>query len=326
MWSRFSPEKLDAAEKKLIEFSGVEVTSHKIPVDNYNYLYCLTCGDPSNPPFVLLHGYGGSGLMFFRILKALCSRYSLYIVDHLGMGRSTRPRFQADDLTTSEDFFVDSFEQFRKNCGLERFVLAGHSFGGYVAGCYTIKYPQHVEKILFLSTVGVSTTPLGYDFLKELRGDWKFRWTQKIIMFLWVKNITPAMILRIFGPISHKFLGGMLSNRAGSLSPQEEEVMKQYLEQINLLPGSGEYALAHILYPGAWAKYPLCERIHELRIPMAFYYGEKDWVTPDGADQVLEKAQGMVLKYIISNSDHHLHWDNPEETIEKIFDALDRLE
>ena len=58
---------------------------------------------------------------------------------------------------------------------------------------------------------------------------------------------------------------------------------------------------------------------------MAFFFGDIDWVTPDGAHQVSENASSMVLIYTISGSDHHLYWDNPKEFIEKIFHALDTL-
>ena len=43
--------------------------------------------------------------------------------------------------------------------GLEKFVLAGHSFGGYIVGNYACRYPQHIKKLLMLSAVGVQTKP-----------------------------------------------------------------------------------------------------------------------------------------------------------------------
>ena len=106
----------------------------------------------------------------------------------------------------------------------------------------------------------------------------------------------------------------------------EENAIKTYLEQINLLPGSGEYAINNVMYPGAWGKYPLCERMQDLKVPMAFFYGDHDWVASDGADKVALKTSAMVQKYIISNSDHHLYWDNPSETVEKMLNAIATLE
>ena len=52
--------------------------------------------------------------------------------------------------------------------GLDRFILAGHSFGGYVAGLYTSKYHKHVRKLLMLSPAGISKLPEDFDIMKEL--------------------------------------------------------------------------------------------------------------------------------------------------------------
>lgn len=182
-WSRYSPEILDASENELIRLSGIEITKRNVCIGRATFLHCLTCGNPENPPMILLHGYCGSGLIFFKILKKLTEKYRIYIVDHLGMGRSSRPEFTANSLEAAEEFFVESLELFRQIEGIERFVLVGHSFGGYISGCYVLKYPERVEKVLYLSPVGFGHKPKEFDFYKELEGDWKLRFVQKFMMF-----------------------------------------------------------------------------------------------------------------------------------------------
>jgi pimeloyl-ACP methyl ester carboxylesterase len=66
------------------------------------------------------------------------------------------------------------------NLKIDKFTLLGHSFGGYIAGLYCIKYPESVNKMIFLSPVGVgyevaciSTNPLEdivHKFLYKLKG------------------------------------------------------------------------------------------------------------------------------------------------------------
>lgn len=51
--------------------------------------------------------------------------------------------------------------------GLSGFVLAGHSFGGYVAGLYASRHHQHVKKLLMLSPVGITTYPDDFDMYPE---------------------------------------------------------------------------------------------------------------------------------------------------------------
>ena len=44
---------------------------------------------------------------------------------------------------------------------LTDFVLVGHSFGGYIAGMYTEKYPKHVKKLVLLSPIGLRVPEQG---------------------------------------------------------------------------------------------------------------------------------------------------------------------
>lgn len=122
------------------------------------------------PKLVLVHGYGASGVIFYRILKKLVEAdFHLYLVDILGMGASSRPIFDVDQSPESADqFFVDFLEKWRVAMGdLKEFFLAGHSFGGYICGNYAVKYPQHLKKLLMLSPVGMPFRPENTETISE---------------------------------------------------------------------------------------------------------------------------------------------------------------
>jgi cardiolipin-specific phospholipase len=38
--------------------------------------------------------------------------------------------------------------------GIPKLVLAGHSFGGYLAAMYAVKYPQNLTELILLSPAG----------------------------------------------------------------------------------------------------------------------------------------------------------------------------
>ena len=56
---------------------------------------------------------------------------------------------------------------------MKDFVLAGHSFGGYVAGLYASKYHKFVKKLLLLSPVGIHEKEPDFDIYDKL----KYRFT-----------------------------------------------------------------------------------------------------------------------------------------------------
>ena len=58
---------------------------------------------------VLLHGYGGSGALFFPIIKALSEKFDLVLLDIIGMGGSSRPNdFNQENMSpqSSINYFV----------------------------------------------------------------------------------------------------------------------------------------------------------------------------------------------------------------------------
>ena len=67
---------------------------------------------------------------------------------------------------------VEWFEAWRKKVkegGLTDFILAGHSFGGYILGLYCIKYHHYVRKLLMLSPAGITTYDDTFDFSDHVR-------------------------------------------------------------------------------------------------------------------------------------------------------------
>lgn len=324
-WSRFSYNELNRIEKELIQLSGTQITSKQVPITAHNILYVLYCGNPDLPKLILLHGYCGASMIFYKILKRLSEKYYIIMVDLLGMGRSSRPQFEFTKLKDCENFFITCLENFCQQEDLTDFSIAGHSFGGYVASLYTLAYPHRVNLLILLSPIGVNETPPGWDYITSLKEkDWKFRWVMKFVSFFWMKNVTPPSILRNAGPLSEKLLRIYSYQKLKSLG-SEKGVMQDYLEQINLLPGSSDLALIYILNPGGMGKSPLCGRLGPVDVPILFFYGDRDWVKSVGAEQTLRVNKKVILK-IVENAGHDLYWDNPEKLMDDLFDSIKESE
>ncbi len=89
---------------------------------------------------VIIHGYGGSGPLFFKIMKPLMEKYHCIYIDIIGMGGSSRPAWSAASAEEADGYFVEFIEKWRSAFGITGFVLAGHSYGGFICGHYAVKY------------------------------------------------------------------------------------------------------------------------------------------------------------------------------------------
>ena len=100
-----------------------------------------------------------SGALHFEIMKKLASSFCFVLIDLIGFGGSSRPdNYDKDKSTPQEslDYFLGYIEQWRVVMGnITGFYLSGHSFGAYIAGRYTIKYPSYIKKLLLISPIGV---------------------------------------------------------------------------------------------------------------------------------------------------------------------------
>jgi len=105
---------------------------------------------------VFVHGYGGSGLLMYKIFKPLSEHFHVMFIDLIGMGSSSRPAFPCENGEQADTYMINALESWRVSMGnLTNFILVGHSYGGYVTGTYASLYPQHVKKLVLLSPLGL---------------------------------------------------------------------------------------------------------------------------------------------------------------------------
>ena len=135
-------------------FSGVDgrLSKQFVAVGNGNQLWTLSL-DSDHPtacrhkaPVVMLHGFGGGVGLWALNLDALSREgRSVYALDLLGFGQSSRPCFPTD-AEEVEAMFVDAIEQWRAQLGLEAMILLGHNLGGYLAASYALRHPRRYRR------------------------------------------------------------------------------------------------------------------------------------------------------------------------------------
>ncbi|CAD0085704.1 unnamed protein product [Aureobasidium vineae] len=241
----------------------------------------------------MLHGYGAGLGLFYKNFEPLTrkSAWKLYALDLLGMGRSARPSFNIQAKTSEgrvqevEDWFIDALEEWRIKRGIDKMTLLGHSFGAYMAVCYALKYPGHLEKLILASPVGIpedkyawgssTTKPLTTVQNEVLQtqqettghpdsatpGRPPLRVLPRLVGSLWAGNFSPFGFIRLAGPFGPSLVSSWTTRRFSELPANEAKALHNYCYSLFRLPGSGDYALTYILAPGAYARSPLVRRI-----------------------------------------------------------------
>lgn len=101
------------------------------------------------PTLVVLHGGPGYDHSSFKpLFGQLADVAQVVYVDHRGHGRSS-PRPLAE---CSLDTYADDVVRLCAALGIERPVVLGQSFGGFVAQRYLARHPKHPSKVVLSST------------------------------------------------------------------------------------------------------------------------------------------------------------------------------
>ncbi|CAF1421441.1 unnamed protein product [Rotaria sordida] len=160
-WKSTGPEKLLRAEMRIFETVKSQFQGRYINVLNDTQKIWTVCSNltSKNIPVVLIHGFGGGIGLWSLNLDQLCIDRPVYALDLPGFAHSTRPIFSLDP-DEAEQQFVNMLEEWRIGIGLnERFILLGHSFGGFLSASYTIRYPKYVEQLVLVDAWGFERKP-----------------------------------------------------------------------------------------------------------------------------------------------------------------------
>src|SRR5690348_257490 len=100
-------------------------------------------------PFVLVHGFTGSGREWTELVPELAEDRRVIAVHQRGHGSSSHT---GDAASYTFDALVADFAALVDHLGLERFDVLGHSMGGLVAMRYAVEHPDRVRSLLPMDT------------------------------------------------------------------------------------------------------------------------------------------------------------------------------
>lgn len=280
---------------------------------------------PKKQPLVLIHGFAagiGTWILNLDTLASTIDR-KIYAFDLIGFGRSSRNQF---DLSGDvEGQFVDSIERWRKEKGIEKFILLGHSFGGYLSASYALKYPERTSHVILADPWGVQ------DRQASPRGDiYRFPiWVRAVSSIF--RAFNPLAVLRVSGPYGPRLVQKFRGDLREKFRPKLQDDCHKFLTYIyhcNAQQASGESAFKALALPFGWPKSPLIHRLLDLdeSVTLTFLYGSRSWIEKSPGEFLRDCMKpNRVTVNILQGSGHHVYADKYEEFNELVKEACNQV-
>lgn len=238
------------------------------------------------PPLVLVHGFPFDHSIWHAQLEVVSDEARVIAVDLPGFGGSQS--LQGDE--PSIDGYADAIARWAGEAGIDKFVLAGHSMGGYVALAFARRYPE------MLTGLGLVCTRPGPDTEQAKQG----RYTM-------IENV------RERGP--QAVVDAMLPRL---LSQQTREKRSEVVEQTRkvMLHQSSDGIIAALK---AMASRPDSSPIlAEIRVPTAVIGGAEDAIIPAADEDLMAATIPGATQVRIDGAGHMPMLEQPERLAEAL--------
>lgn len=262
---------------------------------NGTELYCKVIG--SGEPILIVHG--GPGLAhdyLFEPFKLLADNYKLVFNDQRGCGRSSS--FTKDEKVDMETL-VEDLEGIRKEFNLEKVYLAGQSWGATIALNYTLKYPQHVKKLLLLEPAPGSSEflpEIQKTILSRLSGQEKENLT-KLSQMPEVKTNPETFIQFMEIRTNPYFFDSSFAKKRDFGYFNSDRVQKFFASSAMFAP----YMMNYNLYP----------RLKEISCPILIVHGDYDIIPTEAVEKMDKEIKDCEMN-VVSDCGHFVHIEKPE--------------
>lgn len=257
-------------------------------------LFCQVLG--KSDPIVVLHG--GPGLSqeyLLPYMAKLGETNRVIFYDQRACGQSTGEI--AEDLITLEKFLED-IEAIRMTFGYHTITVLGHSWGGFLAMQYAIKYPQSVKRLILVNSV-----PASSEEFAECEKEWAVRMASYQGE---IKNIQASQAYSEGDPEStQKYLKRMFC--LYFYDPKNRDRINWKMAPNAFLDGMK----VHALLRNELGSYTLHEALRKLRVPTLIIHGENDPLFASFARTIHESIAGSSF-VLLPCCGHFSYLEAPE--------------
>ncbi len=120
----------------------------------------------SGPPLRLLHGHPRTHMTWGSVADLLSPHFTVICPDLRGFGKSFQPADEKDNNGSSKRAKAGDCRNLMKALGHDKFAVAGHDRGSYVAFRLAMDFPDIIEKVAVIDSIPI---------IEHLdRMDWQF--------------------------------------------------------------------------------------------------------------------------------------------------------
>lgn len=271
---------------------GIPVTERRLDLAGVS-TQSLEGGD--GPPIVLLHGLGGFGVEWGRVIPHLVAGNRVVVPDLPGHGRSGVPANRLDAAVVVE-WLRDLIA---RTCA-EPPTLVGHSLGGGIAARFAAEHGDEVRRIVL-----VDSTSLGL-----------FRPAPGVIVAIMRFGARPS-------PVTHdRFLRQVMVDpeRAGAKWGTRWSALEAY--DIALAAQPSVSAAADQLGRRVAARRISRDKLETIAVPVSLIWGRGDRLMRFGIAERASARFGWPL-YPIDECGHGPHIERPDAFLEALRAAMD---
>jgi pimeloyl-ACP methyl ester carboxylesterase len=120
-----------------------QAAQHRLEIDGREVNYC-ELGE--GPAIVFVHGLGASWQSWLEQMPEFSASHRVVAMDLPGFGYSEMP---SEDI--SIEYYARWTAQFMDVLGIESAAVVGNSMGGFVSAELAIKFPERVQRLVFVS-------------------------------------------------------------------------------------------------------------------------------------------------------------------------------
>lgn len=238
---------------------------------------------------ILIHGIGSAIESWALNIEVLAQHHRVYALDLVGSGHSDKPMGFSSLVAIAQ--FVNAFAD---ALNLDRFSLVGNSLGGGVALQLALAYPQRVEKLVLVDSLGLGS---------------EISWSLRVANLPWVD--------RFYKPTRGSTALTLKQTVADSSLITDEWIDLFY--KLLSLPGAPEAMISQIRTNVGWAGVrpevyqPIVNRLPTLTMPTLVVWGKQDQILPIAHAQV---AMQRLPNAQLHSFDRCGHWSHFEKAAE----------